>query len=42
MNIWCKMPSRKKASFMWALRNKAIAVNTRRAKVNNSINQTCS
>jgi hypothetical protein len=41
INIWCKMPSRKKAGFMWALWNKAIAVNTWRAKVDNSINQTC-
>jgi hypothetical protein len=40
-NIWCKMQSRKEAGFMWALWNKPIAVNTWRAKVDNSINQTC-
>jgi len=36
INIWCKMQNRKKASFMWALWNKAITVN--KAKVDNSIN----
>jgi hypothetical protein len=41
MNIWCKMPSRKEVGFMWALWNKAIVVNTWKAKVDNSINQTC-
>jgi hypothetical protein len=40
-NIWCKMQSKKEVSFMWALWNKAITVNTWKAKVNNSINQTC-
>ncbi len=42
INIWCKMPSRKEAGFMWALWNKVIVVNTWRVKVDNSINQTCS
>jgi len=41
MNIWCMTRSRKEASFMWALWNKAIIVNTWKAKVDNSINQTC-
>ncbi len=39
-NIWCKMRSRKEMGFMWALWNKAIALNTWRLKVNNSIDQT--
>jgi hypothetical protein len=37
MNIWCKTRSRKEVGFMWALWNKAIAVNTWRAKVDNLI-----
>jgi hypothetical protein len=41
MNIWCKTKSRKEVGFMWALWNKAIAINTWRSKVDNSINQTC-
>jgi hypothetical protein len=41
MNIWCKMWSRKEAGFMWALWNKAIAINIWRVKVDKSINQTC-
>ncbi len=40
MNIWCKTWSRKETSFMWALWNKVIVVNTWRVKVGNSINQT--
>jgi hypothetical protein len=32
-NIWCKMRSRKEMGFMWALWNKAIALNTWRLKV---------
>ncbi len=40
MNIWCKTQSRKEMGFMWALWNKAIVINTWRAKVDNSINQT--
>jgi hypothetical protein len=41
MNIWCMMWSMKELGFMWALWNKAIVVNTWRAEVDNSINQTC-
>jgi hypothetical protein len=41
MNIWCKIGSRKEVGFMRALWNKAITINTWKAKVDNSINQTC-
>ncbi len=32
MNIWCKTWTKKEVGFMWALWNKAIAINTWKVK----------